>query len=280
VGIIDFILNLAGLLLWLNWRAARLDPLSQATPATLVGTLRRAEPARMKRWHFLVALAGLIAIRAVFYWKLGSALNWTAGLNLVATKLAFQSDFFLRMLLFSVLSFALTLGIFFLWLLLLSLLAPMVLENYSLTRLVRLHLGRVDNWPRPAKLLLPWLAGAVLWWSLSWILSSSGLLPRSISPACRFGQAALVGFSAYLGWKYLIAGLLLLHLVNDYIYFGKNPLWSYVDVTARQLLAPLRNLPLRVGKMDFAPLVGIAIVFLAARLAEIGLVEMFQRWSR
>ena len=44
MGIIDFILNLAGLLLWLNWRALRFDPLGKRTPATLIGTLRRAEP--------------------------------------------------------------------------------------------------------------------------------------------------------------------------------------------------------------------------------------------
>ena len=42
MGLIDFILNLAGLLLWLNWRAAKADPLGKPAPATLIGTLRRA----------------------------------------------------------------------------------------------------------------------------------------------------------------------------------------------------------------------------------------------
>ncbi len=46
MALIDFILNLAGLLLWLNWRSVRLDPLGKRTPATLIGTLRRAEPQR------------------------------------------------------------------------------------------------------------------------------------------------------------------------------------------------------------------------------------------
>src|SRR3974390_1650027 len=78
MGLIDFILNLAGLLLWLNWRAVRLDPLSRATPATLAGTLRRAEAPRLKRWHFLAALGGLLLLRAVLYWQIGSAVNWTA----------------------------------------------------------------------------------------------------------------------------------------------------------------------------------------------------------
>ena len=29
MGIVDFILNLAGLLLWLNWRSGGFDPLAQ-----------------------------------------------------------------------------------------------------------------------------------------------------------------------------------------------------------------------------------------------------------
>jgi len=113
MSLIDFILNLAALLLWLNWRAVAYDPLATASPATLVGTLRRAEPARVKRWHFLAALGGLLLLRAWLGWQLGPALDWTARLNLVATRVAFKSDFFALMLLYSVLSFGLLVGIFF-----------------------------------------------------------------------------------------------------------------------------------------------------------------------
>jgi hypothetical protein len=73
MGLIDFILNLAGLLLWLNWRSIRFDPLGKRTPATLVGTLRRAEPSRLRRWHLLAVLGGLLLLRALFYWQIGSA---------------------------------------------------------------------------------------------------------------------------------------------------------------------------------------------------------------
>ena len=77
MGLIDFILNLAGLLLWLNWRSVRFDPLGKRTPATLIGTLRRAEPRRLRRWHLLAALGGLLLLRALFYWQIGSAAHWT-----------------------------------------------------------------------------------------------------------------------------------------------------------------------------------------------------------
>ena len=53
-------------------------------------------------------------------------------------------------------------------------------------------------------------------------------------------------------WKYFIVGILLLHLLNSYVYFGNHPFWNFVNATARNLLYPLRWLPLRVGKVDFA----------------------------
>jgi hypothetical protein len=45
-------------------------------------------------------------------------------------------------------------------------------------------------------------------------------------------------------------------------------IWTFVDETARRLLGPLRSL--RVGKVDLAPLVGIALVLLFAQFAEHG----------
>src|ERR1700685_3188521 len=122
MGYVDFILNLAGVLLWLNWRSVRFDPLNKRTPATLIGTLRRAAPQRFRRWHLLAALGALLVLRALFYWQIGSAAHWSGKLSLGVITLFFSSDSFVRILLFSFLSFGLTLGIFYLWLLLLSIL--------------------------------------------------------------------------------------------------------------------------------------------------------------
>lgn len=120
MGFVDFILNLAGLLLWINWRSARFDPLNKRTPATLIGTLRRAAPSPWRRWHPLAAIVALLILRALFYWQIGPAAHWAGRLNLGIITLFFSSDSFGRILLFSTLSFGLTLGIFYAWLLLLS----------------------------------------------------------------------------------------------------------------------------------------------------------------
>ena len=68
-----------------------------------------------------------------------------------------------------------------------------------------------------------------------------------------------------------------LHLLNSYIYFGKHPFWNYVTAEAQTLLRPLRAVPLRAGKADFAPVVGIVLVFLFAELAERGLAALYLR---
>src|ERR1700739_3221359 len=91
---VDFILNIAGLLLWLNWRAGKIDPLGKRTPATLVGTLRRAEPSRAQRWNLPVFLGALLFVRALIYWQIGPALRWSGTLNLGVISLSFRSDRF------------------------------------------------------------------------------------------------------------------------------------------------------------------------------------------
>jgi hypothetical protein len=270
MSLIDFILNLAGLLLWVNWRAVPRDQPRQVTPATLIGTRRRAEPARVNRWYFLAALGALLFLRAWFYWQLGPALNWTARLNLLATRLAFKSDSFGLMLLYSALSFGLLLGVFWLWLLLVSLLGGGAGENLPPLRLARAHLGAINGWSAWKRLLLPLVAGFVVWWLLTWPLAAWGVIPRPVLGMARLAQAALVGGSTYLAWKYLIAALLTLQLLHNHVYLGGHPIWNFVDVAARRLLRPVQKLPLRVAKVDLTPVVGIVLAFIFAYCAENG----------
>src|SRR5471032_2570648 len=106
MGIVDFILNLAGLLLWANWRSTLFDPVNKRKPATLVGALRRAAPTRFRHWHLLVAIGALLVLRALFYWQIGSAAGWTGRLDLGATTIFSRNNLFGPMLLFSIFSFA------------------------------------------------------------------------------------------------------------------------------------------------------------------------------
>jgi uncharacterized protein YggT (Ycf19 family) len=274
MGLIDFILNLAGLLLWLNWRAAKADPLGKPRPATLVGTLRRADPADARRWHLVAVLGGMLLLRALFYWQIGSAAGWIGKLDLGVTVIYFRSNIFSQMFLFSIFSFARMFGIVYLWLLLLSILGgPMPIHQ-----LVKMQLGKIDGWPRWVKFLLPLVFIALVWGMASWPFAWLHSRP-AMTAAHRVEESLVIALGSYLVWKFLIAALLMLHLLNSYVYFGRHPFWNYVNATAKQLLRPLEKIPLRAGRADFAPVAGIALVFLLAELAARGLIFVYGRLS-
>jgi uncharacterized protein YggT (Ycf19 family) len=274
---VDFILNLAGLLLWIKWRSLPFDPIHKRTPATLVGTLRRAAPSHFRRWHLLMVIALLLVCRAGFYRLLGPAMHWTGSLDLGVVTLWFRSDWFARTLAFSVCSFGLTLGVFYLWLVLLSLLNEKSAAAGPVQQLVRMPLGGINNWPPWAKIISPFAGLTLIWWLASWLMTWLAIIPRPVSPAHRIEESLVIGLGSYLAWKFIAAALLVLGLLNTYIYFGKHPFWNYVDTTAQVLLAPLRKIPLRAGKADFAPVMGIALLLLAAELAERGLIYLYAR---
>ena len=275
MALVDFILNLAGLLLWINWRSEAIDPLLQPNPASLIGTLRRAEPKRHWRWPFLLALAGLLFARGWAYWQIGPAVNLTPKLQLGAISISFRSDFLSRTILFSIFSFGLLLFGFYLWLLLLSIVNGPGAANDPLLKLVRLHLGRLGYLPWPVKLILPLLAAGALWMAVTPFLTKCALLPPAHSTMHRFEQAAAIGIGVYLSWKYLIGAILGLYLLNSYVYLGKHWFWNFITVTGHNLLVPIRWLPLRLGKIDLSPLVGIALISLAAEFAERGLTRLY-----
>jgi uncharacterized protein YggT (Ycf19 family) len=277
MGIVDFILNLAALLLWLNWRSMNFDPLFKRTPATLMGTLRPAAPKKLQRWHFLVFIAALIFFRAIIYWWIGSAVNWTARLDLNAVIVSFHCSpgwfGFQTMLVFSFFSLMVALGTFYLCLLPLSLLQG----PEQIHRLVKIPLGRVDDWPRWAKIILPFFGTAVFWWLATWLFGGLHISAKPIGAAERFEESIILGACSYLIWKFPLGVILLLHLLNSYIYFGKHPFWKYVNVTAQKILSPLEKIPLHIGKVDFAPVAMVAAIFFAAEGAGYWLWKLYTK---
>lgn len=262
MGLIDFILNLAGLLLWFAWSAARFDPLAKTSPATLTGTLRRAEPSRTRRWPLLAAVPALLLVRAWFYRQLGPAVNWAAGLDLGAVTLYFRSDHFALMALYSTLSFARLLAISYFWLLFLVMVNRRETRPDPFLRLIQLQLGWPGRWPRGLQASVPWAGAALLWAALHPLLVQAGVTSAAQSWRGLAIQGLLVGAALYLSLKYLIPAILLADLIASYVYLGSNPFWDFLQRTARGLLRPLRRWPLQVGKVDFAPLLGIVLVLM------------------
>jgi uncharacterized protein YggT (Ycf19 family) len=273
MSLVDLILNLVGLLLWLHWRGVTVKP---PPGATLISTLRPVGPPP-RRWPSLAALVLLLTMRGLLYWQLGPPVDWVPRLSLGPTTLSFSSNIPERIFLFSFLSFAATLGVFYLWLLLLSWVTAQESEADEGRRVVQAHLGTVDRWPNWLKLILPMFVAAAAWCALHPLLSQLGLAPRAASPWRLVGQGAVMGLAAYLTLKFLLLGLLALHMVNSYVYLGEFSFWRFVNTTTGALLRPLEWIPLRAGKIDLAPAAAMAAVFLGAEFSQRGLTRLYEK---
>ena len=253
MNVLDFILNLAALLLWLNWRASSMPEPAALPGKSLAATLRRAGGPRRADWGSLLLLAAILLVRALFYWQIGRALNWTAPLDAQIIKVSFSSHFADRMLLYSLLSFGRMLLLAYTWLLLLSILQHGEPMGHA-QRMVAWQLGRVHRWPPVVKALLPFALGTLAWAGLNAWLGGSLYLPEPESVSRLWAQSAAVGVVVYLAWLPPLIALLALHLVESYVYLGRSAFWDFTASCARGLLRPLRKIPLRVGRVDLMPL--------------------------
>ena len=274
MGLLHFILNVAGLLLWVNWRGMGFK---EYVPyrSTLIHTLRSAETRPLGRWRYLAALVGLLAVRGLLYQQVGAALKWVPVIDLGVLVVPFRSDQPWRMTLYSFLGFGVIWLGFQLWLLLLSIVNRCTPDTQSVQHLVRLHLGPVEHWPLALKLCLPPLTGALLWLPIHPLLAEIGLLPSAATFKLVLEQGLVLGLASFLVWNYLILGILLLHLLNSYVYLGRSPFLDLASDTARNLLTLIARLPLRFGRIDFAPVVMGILVWLVAWGFEFALVALY-----
>lgn len=260
MALIDLLLNLAGLLLWLNWRAIRFEALPQNGAASLTGLLKPTQARHLPGWPLLLALLGLLAVRAWFYYQIGSPADWTPKLNLGVIVLAFRSDRPEAMAVFSLLSFVRVVLIFYFWLVVLCVLDRGAADPGAVRRFVRSHLGRTANWNWLLQLSLPLVLAALLWLAVHPLLVRFGIVNPTASMAKLGAQAALVSAGLIVTLKYLLPPLLLLYLVSSYIYFGENPVWGFIAQASQRLIGPLGAGPLRIGKVDLAPLVAAGLL--------------------
>ena len=274
MSLLDFLLNLIALLLWLNWRGMGLQ---RPGPygSSLLHTLRSAAPPRPRRWRYLAGLVVLLGVRALVYRQFGPFFHWVPQLPLAVLSVPFRSDALGRMLLFSGFSFLLTSAVFYLWLLLLSVVNHGLADDNPVQRLVRLHLGWIETWPASGKVLGPMFLTALLWLGVHPLFARFGLLPDAGLFRQTLLQGFILGLATVLAWKSLLLGVLGLYLVTSYVHLGSSPLWDFVTATGRNLLKPLRPFPLRAGKFDGAPLVAGVLVWVAMKYAGLGLAAWF-----
>ncbi|MGV3772322.1 MAG: hypothetical protein ACO1QB_05430 [Verrucomicrobiales bacterium] len=272
MNLVDFILNIIGLLMWINWRTAWVMK-RRRSGISISGAIKRTDPQPGSEWTSIASLLTLLLFRAVFYWNLGPALKWTATINLVPVSLAIRSDLFPLMLVYSFASFALTLGLFYSWLLLLSSVNKTASQDNVIQRFVRLHLGVLDRQSAAVKLGLPPIVSALAWICLAPMLKHYGILPPPVSNLHLLEQGMVVGLSAILAWRGILIVIILAHIVNTYIFLGNHHVWEYVELTATRLLGPLK--PLRWKALDLGSILLLSTLILLSYILSAAFTRMF-----
>jgi hypothetical protein len=270
--LLNLLLNLAGLLLWFGFRIVGLDRQTKLRPLSLASTLKRAETKPARPWSLLATLLALLVGRSLLYWQLSDSTVWSPEIDFGLLTLPFRIDTWPRALLYSGASFLHALVVAHI-----AILLPILLNRRSpkidpFQLLLNAQWGWLSRWPAFVLLpLIPLLAGA-FWLGLErplvWLEITSNA-PAKIHP---LQQAVTFGLNVFLIWSYAACLLLLAHWINTYVYVGNLGLWNCLAAAGHRLVHWLR---IRLGKLDLAPPLGIAVVLLLSHYARVGLVFLF-----
>ena len=274
---LDFILNLVGLLLWCSWRLVGLSESARPGALSLASTLKRAEPRRAPSWPPLLGVLALLLLRGLFYWLSGPAMHWTPMLSLGAVTLHFRVERLGLAVLFSTLSFLRWLAVLYAWLLLLAMVTRRLADPGPVRKILDAQVGPLARFPVGLQLLLVPVLATLLWWMCHRPLSWLGLVALAPSETTVWRQGLALGLGVCLTWRYPIVVLLAVHAFNSQVYVGRSVWWDFAAACGRHLLQPFRGLNLRMGRIDLAPLVAIALVLIGAHYAERGLALLFER---
>ncbi|HAB18175.1 MAG TPA: YggT family protein [Verrucomicrobiota bacterium] len=274
--VINFLFDLAALVLGLSVLGVGARPPVQRA-GTLLGNLKPADQRATARWKPLAILVALLVLRPLLYAPLAEITGTIPEWSPTPASVPFRPDYFSRLLTFSLVSFSWTTLIFLFWVLLLSTLVRGCREPGPWNRFFQETLGPLARWPVVVALFLPPLVGGCWWYLGRWPLAWLGVLPAAPTPELLIRQSLLIAAGIWVSARWLFAGLLVLRLVNTYVYLGTHPFWDFVHQVGGVLLRPLRWLPLQLGKLDFAPLIAAVLILAAGWGAERGLVELYLR---
>jgi hypothetical protein len=266
--IIDLLLNLAALLMWVSWRGIRGGE-AAGSAGTILGNLRPAGVRQGNRRHYLWMLGGLLLVRALVYRQVGPSLPWHPVWSLGPATVAFRSDYSLRMFGFSALDF-LTMLLF--WY---TGIAGILAVNRppgdrdGLTRALRAQSGFLGGLPGGVLLVMVCVMAGLLWAGVGWLAAGQGMVPPLRSGQHLLQQSVLVVVGQLCVLRWWFAAILLLHLLNLYVYVGNHVFWDFIQNTGSHLCRPFSFF--RIGQADLSPIPTVLVCWTIPTMAAAGM---------
>lgn len=274
---LDWMVDLAGLFLWLGWRGFGAVPVSARPALTLASNLR---PAGRRDSHSRWALPGLLLLLFCRAWihhefpsRFAEAAVWSPG----AVAVTFRSDLFGRMLVFSVLSWLLLTLQVYLAMAVFAGLRRKAAEADPITRSLRAELGWLARWPGFLGALPVLSVIGILWAAGAGSLAELGLIPPLRSEGHRYQQALVVALGLLPSLKWSLTAACLMRFLLDHVYLGSSAFWDFAQVVGGRLCSWLSWMPLRIGAIDFRPLFAAGAFWAAAYFLEGAVPRLFQR---
>ena len=271
---LHLILNLTALLLWVHWRNTPTPAVSAKNK--VFGTLLKHLSLRLARGSVgLLLLVALLVGRAWFYHRIAPEVDWQPRLTLITYTPQITADLSLpfawadfgKQLAFSVVGFTSWLVLYNFVLVFCSVLKPDIDEARGWRHFLRGQLGIIDRLPNLVKILLTLTLGAGMHYGAAWWLMQLDIMPPQTPEALMH----LAGGMAVLDLRivaWCAMTLLGLFVLNSYIYFGGHKFWKIIESSGQCLLRPFHLFPLKWGKVDFAPLAGLALAWGSALLIQ------------
>jgi hypothetical protein len=274
---VNFLLNLVG---WFIWAGAFVFPryaVRSSQPLTLLSTLRSESPQSYGRLFLVAGLVLLIFLRAVAYWNFAPAGSVLPAVDFGVLSVKFRTDSLVHMVCYSLSSFVVFLYVYYLCVFGLSMTCRQRTRVDSIESLINQQLGSAAFWHPGLKLAVTAVCGALLWFSLGAGLIRIQALPETWSLGVLILQSPFVAASLWSTFFFMILSVIGLHFLNSYVYLGEKVIWGFIDETAKFYLLIFRNLPLLVGKFDFAPILGFLAYWLLYRIGDACLRMAFER---
>jgi hypothetical protein len=276
MSLVHWILDIAALLLWIDWRSGRVVALKIGEPGiSITNSIRPTDKFRFRGWGSLIALVILLLLRPFLYTSLGTSASWTPRINLLVLSIPWRTDLLGQMFAFSLLSFGCALAVFYSWLFLLNSTKTTLPENDLVVRFIKFQLGWTSKLPALVKLLIPLLGAGLCWAAAAPLLQHWQIIPNAKSVSHNLEQAALFCVAALLLWRWLFLLIFAIHFINLYVYLGTHPFWNYMSQVGATLLWPLKWF--RFGRVDLSPILGAAVVFLACEIIQRWVISTFER---
>jgi len=274
MALLNLLLDLVALVLFLSGLGVG-SRMPAHRAGTLLSNLKLAESNRGRRWPLFAVLAAVLLLRPWFYSTVAEVSGWVPAWDPVPATVPFRPDFPSRLLAFSLVSFAWTLLQFLAWIFFAAALARATREPSAWNRFFHEMLGPFSRMPAVLMVLLPPIGGALFWMAVAPVFQSLGILPPIRSWQHLALQAGLVGLGVWVTGCWMLCGLLVLRLVNTYVYLGTHPFWDFIHQVGGVLLRPVAWIPARIGKLDLTALVAAVMVGAAARAGELGLTHLY-----